>query len=170
MKTNSIFVIRGSSFTNIRNKKIYCHCPLSDYTGNDKSQPINVRLTQRKPYRSRVTTSKRFNVIEVPIDYKQTHSSTMLIKNQSRYREFVPNILLTNVMSLLPKIDEIGVFTETHSIDLFFISETWLKVMLGMINLSSLATTSNGWFVEMEFMGASGCFSIRILKHPVCIT
>ena len=30
-------------------------------------------------------------------------------------------------MSLLPKLDEIRVFTETHSIDLFFISETWLK-------------------------------------------
>ena len=28
MKTNSIFVIRGSRFTNIRNKKNYCHCPL----------------------------------------------------------------------------------------------------------------------------------------------
>ena len=104
---------------------------LSDYPGNDKSQPINVRLTQRKPYRSPVTTSNRCNVIEVPIDYKQnTHSSTML-KNQSRSREFVPNIVLTNVMSLLPKIDEIRVFTETHSIDLFFISETWLKSNVG---------------------------------------
>jgi hypothetical protein len=30
MKTNSIFVIRGSSFTNIRKKKIYCHCPLTN--------------------------------------------------------------------------------------------------------------------------------------------
>jgi hypothetical protein len=71
---------------------------LSDYPGNDKPQPINVRLTQRKPYRSPITTSNRFNVIEVPIDYKQnTHSSTML-KNQSR--SVVPNIVLTNVMSL----------------------------------------------------------------------
>ena len=42
-----------------------------------------------------------------------------MLKNQSRSREFVPNIVLTNVMSLLPKIDEIRVFTETHSIDLF---------------------------------------------------
>jgi hypothetical protein len=104
---------------------------LSDYTGNDKTQPINVRLTQKKPYRSPVTTSNRFNVIEVPIDYKHnTHSSTML-KHQSRSREFVPNIVLTNIISLLPKIDEIHVFTETHSIDLFFISETWLKSNVG---------------------------------------
>jgi hypothetical protein len=28
MKTNNIFEIRGFSFTNIENKKIYCHCPL----------------------------------------------------------------------------------------------------------------------------------------------
>ena len=53
-----------------------------------------------------------------------------MLKNQSRSREFVPNIVLTNVMSL-PKIDEIRVFTETHSIDLFFISETWLKSNVG---------------------------------------
>ena len=75
--------------------------------------------------------SSPFHDFANPIDYKQnTHSSTML-KNQSRSREFVPNIVLTNVMSLLPKIDEIRVFTETHSIDLFFISETWLKSNVG---------------------------------------
>ncbi len=34
-------------------------------------------------------------------------------------------------MSLRPKIDEIRVFTETHSIDFFFISETWLKSNVG---------------------------------------
>ena len=44
---------------------------LSDYTGNNKTQPINVRLTQRKPYRSPITMSNRFNVIEVSIEYKQ---------------------------------------------------------------------------------------------------
>ena len=36
-----------------------------------------------------------------------------------------------NLNPLLPKIDEIRVFTETHSIDLFFISETWLKSNVG---------------------------------------
>ena len=54
-----------------------------------------------------------------------------MLKNQSRSLEFVPNIVLTNVMSLIPKIDEIRVFTETHSIDLFFISERWLKSNVG---------------------------------------
>ncbi len=104
---------------------------LCDHTGNDKSHPINVRLTQRKPYRSPVTTNNSFNVIEVPIDHNQnTHSSTTS-KNQFRPQEFVPHIVLTNVMSLLPKIDEIHVFTEAHSIDLFFISKTWLKSNVG---------------------------------------
>jgi hypothetical protein len=140
---------------------------LSDYPGNDKSQPINVRLTQRKPYRSPVTTSNRFNVIEVPIDYKQnTHSSTML-KNQSRSREFVPNIVLTNVMSLLPKIDEIRVFTETHSIDLFFISETWLKS-----NVGDDQPILPGYNLERldRRIGIHVCFPIRNIKHPVYIT
>jgi hypothetical protein len=39
-----------------------------------------------------------------------------MLKNQSRSREFVPNIVLTNVMLLFPKIEEIRVFTETNSI------------------------------------------------------
>ena len=49
----------------------------------------------------------------------------------SSSREFVPSIVVTNVMSLTPKIDEIRVFTETLDIDLFFISETWLKDNVG---------------------------------------
>ncbi len=78
-------------------------------------------------------------------------------------------------MSLLPKIDEIRVFTEAHSIDLFFIkfSETLLKSnvgMLGIINISFLATTLNVWTVEFEFMGTSVCFPTRNIKHPVYMT
>ena len=42
-------------------------------------------------------------------------------------RMFVPNILLANVMYLTPKIDEIRVFSKSIDIDLFFITETWLK-------------------------------------------
>ena len=36
-------------------------------------------------------------------------------------------MLLANVMSLTPKIDEIRVFSKSIDIDLFFITETWLK-------------------------------------------
>ena len=40
---------------------------LSDCTGNDKSHPINVRLTQRKPYRNPFTTNNSSNVIIIII-------------------------------------------------------------------------------------------------------
>ena len=40
---------------------------------------------------------------------------------------FVPFILLSNTMSLTPKIDEIAVSLTTNEIDIAFFSETWLK-------------------------------------------
>jgi hypothetical protein len=80
--------------------------------------------------------------------YKQNTRSSTVLKNQSRTREFVPNIVLTSVMSLLPKIDEIRMFfSETHSIDLFFISETCLKSNVGddqLILPGYKPTTLNG--------------------------
>jgi hypothetical protein len=88
------------------------------------------------------------------------------LKNQSRTPEFVPNIVLTSVMSLLPKIDEIRMFfSETHSIDLFFISETCLKSNVGddqLILPGYKPTTLNGWIVELEFMGRLFIFQFEI--------
>ena len=40
---------------------------------------------------------------------------------------FVPSILLSNTMSLAPKIDEITVSLVINEIDIAFFSETWLK-------------------------------------------
>ena len=40
---------------------------------------------------------------------------------------FVPSILLSNTMSLAPKIDEIAVSLTTNEIDIAFFGETWLK-------------------------------------------
>ena len=40
---------------------------------------------------------------------------------------FVPNILLVNVISLTPKVGETPVFSKSMGIDLFLITETWLK-------------------------------------------
>ena len=41
--------------------------------------------------------------------------------------EFAPKILLTNVMSLVPKIDELRILTSERSFDLVFVTETWLR-------------------------------------------
>ncbi len=40
---------------------------------------------------------------------------------------FVPSILLSNVMSLVPKIDELALVVGNHNLDIICISETWLK-------------------------------------------
>ena len=42
-------------------------------------------------------------------------------------KEFVPSLMLTNVMSLAPKIDEVRLFVTNSNPDLVFITETWLK-------------------------------------------
>ena len=41
--------------------------------------------------------------------------------------EFVPNIVLTNVMSLVPKMDELEHVIREYSADIAFITESWLK-------------------------------------------
>lgn len=57
---------------------------LSDYTGNDKSQPINVRLTLRKPYRSPITTS---DSVELPIHVNTIYSCRTTITRKHKQRQ-----------------------------------------------------------------------------------
>ena len=96
---------------------------------------IPVRITSRsqrlKPLKRNtgnlrnINKLPRTNLIQIPLrNDKQTTLN-------SSSREFVPSIVVTNVMSLTPKIDEIRVFTETFDIDLFFTSEIWLKDNVG---------------------------------------
>ena len=56
---------------------------------------------------------------------------------------FVPSIILANVMSLTPKIDEIRLYVQDHVPDIMCFTETWLKdtvensvIHLGFIPLS----------------------------------
>ena len=42
-------------------------------------------------------------------------------------RHFVPSILLSNVMSLVPKVDELALVVGNHNPDIICITETWLK-------------------------------------------
>ena len=56
------------------------------------------------------------NLVKIPIT--KTHSPRT---------EFVPKIMLTNVMSLVPKLDELRILTSAQSFDLGFTTETWLR-------------------------------------------
>jgi hypothetical protein len=42
-------------------------------------------------------------------------------------RSFVPKIMITNVRSLTPKIEEVQEFLNRNDITMAFITETWLK-------------------------------------------
>jgi hypothetical protein len=64
-----------------------------------------------KPMRTRNLS----NLVKIPIT--KTHSPRT---------EFVQKIMLTNVMSLVPKLDELRILTSAQSFDLGFITETWL--------------------------------------------
>ena len=57
------------------------------------------------------------NCVRIKIDGLQEDSS----------KEFVPNIILTNVMSLVPKMDELEHVIRECSADIAFITESWLK-------------------------------------------
>ena len=57
--------------------------------------------------------------------YSINVNSSQLQRN--RNDQFVPSLLLTNVMSLAPKMDEIRVFLSDHDFDICCITETWLR-------------------------------------------
>ena len=92
---------------------------------------ITLRKQQLKPLKRNTGNLKninqlpRTNLIQIPL--RNDKQATL----NFRSREFVPSFAVTNVMSVAPKIDEIRVFIETLDIDLFFISETWLKGNVG---------------------------------------
>jgi hypothetical protein len=46
---------------------------------------------------------------------------------ESINRHFVPSILLSNVMSLVPKVDELALVVGNHNPYIICIIETWLK-------------------------------------------
>ena len=55
----------------------------------------------------------------------QWHLSNLPEKDPSK--EFVPNIVLTNMMSLVLKMDELEHVITEYSADIAFITESWLK-------------------------------------------
>ena len=63
------------------------------------------------------------NCILIPIDQTLTNAPTT---RTTPSKEFVPSLMLTNVMSLAPKIDEVRHFVVNSNPELVFITETWL--------------------------------------------
>ena len=75
------------------------------------------RSKNQCPWRSKSTRTRNFsNLVKIPIT-----------RTLSQRTEFVPKMMLTNVMSLVPKIDELRILTHQHSFDVVFITESWLR-------------------------------------------
>ena len=79
-------------------------------------------LTRTGMYKSTKTMNRAANLHNIcPIDVNNSQSQ------QNRNNQFVPSLLLSNVMSLAPKMDEIRVFLSDYDFDLCCFTETWLR-------------------------------------------
>ena len=105
--------------------------------------PVRISLRSRK-YRPKQNVRNGNNLISVrqsiPADFPTqgrvigSRTNPYITPHQvtsnllpAQKTEFAPKILLTNVMSLVPKIDELRILTSEQSFDLVFVTETWLR-------------------------------------------
>ena len=90
---------------------------------SDKTCELNfipVRITQRTAVNDARRTSNPKNLI-------YPRSEPLPVNPIYRSCYFVPSIILANVMSLSPKIDEIHLYVQDHVPDIMCFTETWLK-------------------------------------------
>ena len=81
---------------------------------------IPVRITKRTTVNDARRTSNPNNLI-------YPRSDPLPVNPIHRSCHFVPSIILANVMSLSPKIDEIRLYVQDHVPDIMCFTETWLK-------------------------------------------
>ena len=132
---------------------------------HENLQSIPVRITNRNYNKSQITPLTTYsNLITVPFKTQNIDK-----------RSFVPKILLTNTMSLTPKIDEVSCFMKTHNPDVACITETWLH---GSIDESCLYIAGYNFIFKNRSGGCHGGVGLYIknsisfkcldhLQHPV---
>ena len=132
---------------------------------HENLQSIPVRITNRNYNKSQITPSTTYsNLITVPFKTQNIDKKT-----------FVPKILLTNTMSLTPKIDEVSCFMKTDNPDVACITETWLQ---GSIDESCLYIAGYNFIFKNRSGGCHGGVGLYIknsisfkcpdhLQHPV---
>ena len=115
-------------------------------------QPIPVRITNRYAKDYRIPSPNRSNV-------KFNSPSPKLMKSGSR-NVFVPSIILSNVMPLVPKIDEVRSVATTANPDIICITESWLREHIQ----DNIVSSSNYTLVRrdrVERLHGSVCTYIR---------
>ena len=86
-------------------------------------QPV-VKFPLKNPNKIPVRITNRSKTITKPRRLPQNLIPNITVKNPL---SGIPKLMLTNVMSLTPKIDEVREFIIRNEIDLALITETWLK-------------------------------------------
>ena len=126
---------------------------------------ITVRITNRSFNKS----------YKIP---SRTHGNLITVSSKTQNenkKTFVPKILLTNTMSLTPKIDEVSCFMKIHNPDVACITETWLH---GLIDESCLYIDGYNFIFKNRSVGCHGGVGLYIknsisfecldhLQHPL---
>lgn len=97
---------------------------------------IPVRITARQRNEAYFINNLNFkmrsqepnNCIRININNNNIQPNNVSSPNPiTRSSHYVPTLLLANVMSLAPKIDEVRLFLQQNSVDICCLTETWLK-------------------------------------------
>lgn len=91
------------------------------------SSPIPVRITNRYVVSSLRSAGIDRQRPHIRASYKSTNCIKISIDATVNRNQFVPLIMLSNTMSLVPKLDEVQEFLLKNNVDIGFITETWLK-------------------------------------------
>ena len=152
--------------------------------GQRKQRPISVAIRGRDTRNSlfsSISTAKsnegshlhipRQNLLNIHLDTSftgktnNTESISAKIGSAPRQeRAKVPNLMVTNAMSLAPKIDEVREFVHRKEVDLVFITETWLKEHVddGVVDIPGFTVVRHD---RQERMHGGVCAYIREGKY-----
>ena len=91
-----------------------------------KTQKVTYRRLKAINSTRNQVTANHWNLLNIQIDTSIQDLNAANTSSSGR-PHFVPSILLSNAMSLAPKIDEIAYTLNSTNTDIAFFSETWLK-------------------------------------------
>ena len=84
------------------------------------------KITSHRPFHKRNRTRNNNNLIKI-YPKKNLHNRICVNALLQNNPSHVPKVMLTNVRSLVPKLDEVQEFLFRNDINFAFITETWLK-------------------------------------------
>ena len=134
--SSNIVTINAKATFNIPNKiipnrrihKPHTRIPMGNRTRNVHnviSSRNHSKITSHRPFHKRNRTRNNNNLIKI-YPNKNLHNTGVNALSQNN-PSHVPKVMVTNVRSLVPKLDEVQEFLIRNDINFAFITETWLK-------------------------------------------